>query len=55
MRYFPENILSALLEATPQPTAQAPRNAGGLYGLIDHLGDLRHIGSTSSTSQTLYR
>lgn len=54
MRFAAEDLLSALLEATPRPTVQAPRDARGLYGLVDHLGDLRYIGSTSSSEQTLY-
>ncbi|WP_181870416.1 hypothetical protein [Paracoccus lutimaris] len=54
MRFAAEDLLSALLEATPRPTAQAPRDARGLYGLVDHHGDLRYIGSTSSTDQTFY-
>lgn len=54
MRFMPEDLLSALLEAAPRPTAEAPRNARGLYGLVDHLGELRYIGSTSSTDQTFY-
>lgn len=54
MRFSVEDLLSALLEATPRPTVQAPRDARGLYGLVDHHGDLRYIGSTSSTDQTFY-
>jgi len=54
MRFSAEDLLSALLEATPRPTVQAPRDARGLYGLVDHHGDLRYIGSTSSKDQTLY-
>ena len=54
MRFSAESLLSALLEATPRPTVQAPRDARGLYGLVDHHGDLRYIGSTSSTDQTFY-
>ena len=54
MRFSAENLLSALLEATPRPTLEAPRDARGLYGLVDHHGDLRYIGSTSSTDQTFY-
>lgn len=54
MRFSAEDLLSALLEAAPRPTVQAPRDARGLYGLIDHHGDLRYIGSTSSREQTLY-
>jgi DNA polymerase III epsilon subunit-like protein len=54
MRFSAEDLLSALLEAAPRPTVQAPRDARGLYGLVDHHGDLRYIGSTSSREQTLY-
>lgn len=54
MRFSAEDLLSALIEAAPRPTVQAPRDARGLYGLVDHLGDLRYIGSTSSTDQTFY-
>ena len=54
MHFIAEDLLSALLEATPRPTAQAPRDARGLYGLVDHFGDLRYIGSTRSTEQTFY-
>lgn len=38
----------------PQLTSDAPKNARGIYGLIDHFGALRYIGSTSSTKQSLY-
>jgi len=54
MLFVPEDLLSALLETTPRPTVHAPRDARGIYGLVDHLGDLRYIGSTSSTDQTFY-
>ena len=54
MRFTAEDLLSALLEAEPRPTVQAPRDARGIYGLVDHDGDLRYIGSTSSTDQTFY-
>jgi DNA polymerase-3 subunit epsilon len=54
MRFMPEDLLSSLLDATPRPTVHAPRDARGLYGLVDHLGDFRYIGSTSSTDQTFY-
>ena len=54
MRFSAEDLLSALLEAAPRPTVQAPRDARGLYGLVNHHGDLRYIGSTSSTYQTFY-
>lgn len=55
MRFPAEDLLSALLEAAPRPTVEAPRDARGLYGLVDHHGDLRYIGSTSSTDQTFYQ
>lgn len=54
MRFVAEDLLSDLLEATPRPTVQAPRDARGIYGLVDHLGALRYIGSTRSTEQTFY-
>lgn len=54
MRFTAEELLSYLLEATPCSTSRAPRDSRGLYGLVDHHGDLRYIGSTSSTDQTLY-
>lgn len=54
MNFVAEDLLSALLGAAPRPTKQAPRDARGLYGLVDHHGDLRYIGSTSSTDQTFY-
>ncbi|SHF39345.1 DNA polymerase III, epsilon subunit [Ruegeria intermedia] len=53
-RFDPEQLLAALLSAAPARTAAAPRDRRGLYGLIDHHGDLRYVGSTSSTRQTLY-
>lgn len=49
-----QEALDFLLAASPSRTSDAPRDSRGLYGLIDHLGDLRYIGSTSSTSQTFY-
>lgn len=54
MQFLPADILQRLLEVQPRPTSEAPRNARGLYGLIDHNGDLRYIGSTSSPTQNLY-
>ncbi len=50
----PEDILSCLLETTPERTALAPKDSRGVYGLVDHHGALRYIGSTVSTSQTFY-
>jgi DNA polymerase-3 subunit epsilon len=48
------DILSYLLGATPERTARAPKDQRGIYGLVDHHGALRYIGSTSSTTQTFY-
>jgi DNA polymerase-3 subunit epsilon len=47
-------VLETLLSLQPRRTADAPKTARGIYGLIDHFGDLRYIGSTSSLEQTLY-
>lgn len=47
-------ILDLLKQASPRPTVDAPRNARGIYGLFDHAGRFRYIGSTSSLSQTFY-
>lgn len=55
MIYNPETVLDALMSATPRRTAEAPRDARGLYGLVDHFGDLRYIGSTCSNAETLYK
>lgn len=51
----PGEILEQILEATPQATAMAPKDCRGIYGLVDHFGDLRYIGSTSSTDETFYK
>lgn len=40
-----ESILSALLTATPRPTTEAPRDARGIYGLVNHEGQLSYISS----------
>ncbi|OOY26518.1 hypothetical protein BMI90_17575 [Thioclava sp. L04-15] len=55
MEYTPEYLLAALMNAEPRPTSQAPSDARGLYGLVDHFGTLRYIGSTSSAAETLYK
>ncbi|MES2916634.1 MAG: 3'-5' exonuclease [Pseudomonadota bacterium] len=49
-----EDALAALLATFPLPTVQAPDNARGLYGLVDHRGDLRYIGSTRSSDQSFH-
>ena len=48
-------ILALLRTATPQPTSEAPRDARGIYGLFDHTGTFRYIGSTSSRAETFYK
>lgn len=50
----PEDVLSRLLSAMPERTALAPKDSRGVYGLVDHHGALRYVGSTVSTSQTFY-
>ena len=47
--------MKQLLTATPQPTAMAPKDCRGIYGLVDHFGELRYIGSTTSQSVTFYK
>tara|TARA_R110000796_G_scaffold14517_1_gene47446 strand:- start:25486 stop:27072 length:1587 start_codon:yes stop_codon:yes gene_type:complete len=49
------DVLEQILEACPQATALAPKDCRGVYGLIDHHGDLRYIGSTKSAAETLYK
>ena len=44
-------ILGHLTSMSPQRTADLPRDAVGIYGLIDHTGCLSHIGSTSSSAE----
>jgi DNA polymerase-3 subunit epsilon len=48
-------ILLQLRQAEPRPTSEAPRDCRGIYGLIDHMGDFRYIGSTSAQSETFYK
>jgi len=48
-------VLDALKAALPRPTSEAPRDCRGIYGLFDHTGAFRYIGSTSSSSETFYR
>lgn len=49
-----QTILETLLSLKPRPTAAAPKTSRGIYGLVDHFGDLRYIGSTSCREQTFY-
>src|SRR5680860_279629 len=50
-----QDILEQILEARPQATAMAPKDCRGVYGLVDHHGDLRYIGSTKSAAETFYK
>lgn len=50
-----EEILSKLLNAQPEPTRNTPKDQRGIYGLVDHFGDLRYIGSTASAEETFYK
>lgn len=52
--FQPENLLADLLNAPPQHTNAAPRDAHGLYALFDHLGKMRYIGSTRAEKQSLF-
>lgn len=54
MDYSARTLLNMLLQLTPRLTAEAPADGRGLYGLIDHRGQFRYIGSTSSAEQSLY-
>jgi DNA polymerase III subunit epsilon len=45
-------ILTELLSMQPQPTSKTPANCRGIYGLVDHTGTLRYIGSTSAESES---
>ena len=49
------DILEQILEAPPQATAMAPKDCRGIYGLVDHYGNLRYIGSTKSAAETFYK
>ena len=48
MNFSAQNLLAQLLAAPHRHTREAPKDARGLYGLVDHLGCLRYIGSTKS-------
>lgn len=54
MNFSAQNLLAQLLAAPHRHTREAPKDARGLYGLVDHLGCLRYIGSTKSPGQTLH-
>lgn len=54
MELSAQNLLAQLLAAPHRCTREAPKDERGLYGLVDHLGYLRYIGSTKSPGQTFY-
>ncbi|KPQ26469.1 MAG: hypothetical protein HLUCCO06_16275 [Halomonas sp. HL-93] len=45
-------ILDGLLTMKPRPTRETPDDCRGIYGLVDHKGALRYIGSTSAEGET---
>lgn len=45
-------ILVELLSMRPRRTSETPDDSRGIYGLVDHFGKLRYIGSTSSEDET---
>lgn len=45
-------ILDQLTNMTPVQTADLPRDQRGIYGLIDHTGQLSYIGSTSVENES---
>lgn len=54
MELSAQELLAQLLAAPHRHTREAPKDGRGLYGLVDHLGELRYIGSTKSPTQTLF-
>lgn len=54
MEFSAQNLLAQLLTAPHRHTQDAPRDGRGLYGLVDHLGHVRYIGSTKSLGQSFY-
>lgn len=46
------DVLAVLIAMPPRPTAEAPDDCRGIYGLVDHEGKLRYIGSTSAADET---
>ena len=46
-------ILDLLMKAKPRPTSEASRDARGIYGLFEHAGTFRYIGSTLSAAENL--
>lgn len=45
-------ILDRLLSMEPVKTADLPADQRGIYGLIDHAGQIRYIGSTSADAES---
>jgi hypothetical protein len=50
-----QSILHTLLTQIPQRTGDLPRDQRGIYGLIDHAGQLRYIGCTVKTSESFHK
>lgn len=51
----PNAILDHLLTMAPVQTASLPRDKIGIYGLVDHEGALRYIGSTSADNENFHK
>lgn len=49
----PEQVLEALLSAPHGRTKDAPNDSRGIYGLVDHFGNLCYIGSNGSAAENL--
>ena len=46
-----QDILHHLVTMQPQRTEALPADSVGIYGLVDHAGNLSYIGSTSATNE----
>ena len=49
------DVLHGLLTMVPQQTVDAPKTERGIYGLVDHNGELSYIGSTMTVSESFYK
>lgn len=47
----PSQILGVLLNMEPLKTQNLPADQRGIYGLVDHTGQIRYIGSTSALKE----
>lgn len=51
----PADILHSLTTQDAVRTADLPQDQRGIYGLIDHEGELRYIGSTSRAAENFHK